>query len=113
MTICEIRKKIAEKTKIDPIVKSRIQPVPDIKTVFYNACKDFAEDYKSVSELAKHLNIHHTTVIHHLEKPILEIIKYNKKTLEAYCLFYGKTYKEELIRQVKVLRENIRSLEDL
>ena len=107
MTIEEIRSKILKEVGIDCYSKSRNQPIPDVKKVFYRACRDFAEDYVSLNKFSKNIGVNHTTILHHFKTPLEWFLsKKNKEVFETYKLFYSNNYKNNLLFEIQLLEED-------
>ena len=106
MTIDTIRNKILEETGVDCYSKSRVYPIPDVKKIFYRACRDFADDYKNVLNFSKKIGVNRTTISHHLNIPLeWFLVKENSKTYEAYKLFYHKDYSKDLLAKIKLIED--------
>ena len=106
MTIQEIHKKILETTGIDCYSKSRSLPIPDIKTIFYHAIVGYAEDHINLKKTSDFLNINHSTIIHHLNKPF-NFLNYDKRCQKAFDLFF----KKESVDDIEWVKKRIYELE--
>ena len=70
LSLLEIEKSVREITKIDIRVKTRKREYVEARALFYFLASEFT--IYSVSQIARHVNMHHASVLHHKQ-----IIPYN------------------------------------
>ena len=103
LSLLEIEKSVREITKIDIRVKTRKREYVEARALFYFLASEFT--IYSVSQIARHVNMHHASVLHHKQ-----IIPYTIAQDPRLEMWYLCIY-NNLIELVKVKKSQTGSTE--